>query len=98
MDEATAALDIQTDARIQSVVREVFRESTMLTIAHRLQTIIDSNCIAVMDTGVVAEYGTPQDLLQREGSAFASLVEETGEAQKLRRMAAAAAVANARSQ
>jgi ATP-binding cassette subfamily C (CFTR/MRP) protein 1 len=73
MDEATAAVDADSDARIQRVIREEFANATCITIAHRLNTIMDSDFILVMDDGQVAEYGTPQNLL-RKGGRFRDLV------------------------
>lgn len=69
MDEATASIDSETDAFIQSMIRSKFSECTVLTIAHRLHTIYDSTRILVMDKGVVGEYDTPENLLRKEGDA-----------------------------
>ncbi|KAJ2832598.1 hypothetical protein GGI24_001173 [Coemansia furcata] len=76
LDEATAAIDNATDAIIQDSIRREFKDCTVLTIAHRLNTIIDSDMILVIDGGRLAEYDTPQNLLARKDSLFAKLVEE----------------------
>jgi ABC-type multidrug transport system fused ATPase/permease subunit len=78
LDEATAALDTDTDAAVQRVLRTHFSERTIITIAHRLDTIIDSDRILVMDAGRVAEFDTPHALLTRPNSIFARLCEQTG--------------------
>ncbi|KAJ2386404.1 hypothetical protein GGI05_004395, partial [Coemansia sp. RSA 2603] len=76
LDEATAAIDNSTDAIIQESIRKEFKDCTVLTIAHRLNTIIDSDMILVIDAGKLAEYDTPENLLANEASLFAKLVEE----------------------
>ncbi|KAJ2773189.1 hypothetical protein IWQ57_001419 [Coemansia nantahalensis] len=76
LDEATAAIDNATDAIIQQTIREEFKHCTVLTIAHRLNTVLDSDMILVMDGGRVGEYDTPQNLLQNENGLLAKLVEE----------------------
>ncbi|KAJ2716007.1 hypothetical protein H4R19_000885 [Coemansia spiralis] len=76
LDEATAAIDNTTDAIIQQTIRNEFKHCTVLTIAHRLNTIIDSDMVLVVDGGRVAEYDLPQNLLQNKDSLFAKLVEE----------------------
>ncbi|KAI9144121.1 P-loop containing nucleoside triphosphate hydrolase protein [Paraphysoderma sedebokerense] len=78
LDEATSAMDSQTDALIQKTISEVFADRTVITIAHRLDTIIKSDQIIVMDGGKVAEMGSPANLLRKENGAFAVLVEKTG--------------------
>ncbi|KAJ4703004.1 ABC transporter C family member 2-like [Melia azedarach] len=80
LDEATAAVDVRTDALIQRTIREEFKSCTMLIIAHRLNTIIDSDRILVLDAGQVLEYDTPEALLMKEESAFARMVQSTGPA------------------
>ena len=74
MDEATAAVDAETDASIQSVMKEEFKESTVITVAHRINTIMDSNYILVMSDGKAAEFDTPKKLLET-GGLFRDLVQ-----------------------
>ena len=74
MDEATANVDFNTDQRIQETIRSKFEDSTVITIAHRLNTIIDYDRILVMDKGQLVEYDPPYELLGREDGAFAELV------------------------
>ena len=62
--QATSNVDSKTDALIQETVRTVFAKCTVLTIAHRLHTILGSDRVLVLDAGRVAEYGPPQQLLQ----------------------------------
>ena len=97
MDEATAAVDAQTDTLISTTIREAFRDRTLLLIAHRLHTIIDADAVLVLDAGKVAAYDTPAALLRDESSSFAGLVRETGpqEAAALRQTAIAAEAARA---
>jgi ABC-type multidrug transport system fused ATPase/permease subunit len=76
MDEATAAVDVETDTVIQRTFREGFKGITCLTVAHRLNTIMDSDRILVLDAGHVIEYGPPAELLLKPGGAFRSLVEK----------------------
>ncbi|CAM6104569.1 unnamed protein product [Calypogeia fissa] len=78
LDEATAAVDVGTDALIQKTIREEFKTCTMIIIAHRLNTIIDSDRILVLDAGKVLEVDTPAKLVLNESSAFAGMVRSTG--------------------
>ncbi|KAJ2908437.1 hypothetical protein GGI21_002887 [Coemansia aciculifera] len=73
LDEATAAIDNSTDAIIQDSIRKEFKDCTVLTIAHRLNTIIDSDRVLVLDQGQVAEYDTPKALLEKEDGLFKQL-------------------------
>lgn len=83
LDEATSAVDMHTDALIQRSIREEFTDSTLLVIAHRLSTIADFDRILVLSDGMVAEYGTPRELWEKEG-VFRGMCEESGERDKLR--------------
>jgi len=74
MDEATAAVDYETDSLIQKTIRQEFRDRTVLTIAHRINTIIDYDRVMVLDQGYIAEFDTPNNLLANTQSVFYSLV------------------------
>ncbi|KAG7195930.1 uncharacterized protein KQ657_002316 [Scheffersomyces spartinae] len=78
LDEATAAVDIQTDRIVQETLRKEFKDKTIITIAHRLETIMDSDKILALHQGEVVEFSTPSDLLKREDSAFYALCREAG--------------------
>ncbi|EFN78037.1 Probable multidrug resistance-associated protein lethal(2)03659 [Harpegnathos saltator] len=80
LDEATANVDPYTDALIQRTIRKKFATCTMLTVAHRLNTIMDSDKVLVMDKGRLVEYDHPHILLKNSHSQFTSLVKETGRA------------------
>ena len=82
MDEATASIDYATDGKIQDTLRDV-KESTILTIAHRLQTIIDYDKVLVLDKGKVIEYAAPWDLISKEGSIFRGMCEMSGDLEAL---------------
>ncbi|KAF0712965.1 hypothetical protein As57867_004567, partial [Aphanomyces stellatus] len=76
LDEATANIDLESDRLIQQTIKECFKDVTMLTIAHRLDTIIDSDRILVLDHGNVVEYDAPSVLLANDNSAFAQLAKQ----------------------
>ncbi|XP_034949722.1 multidrug resistance-associated protein 1 isoform X2 [Chelonus insularis] len=78
LDEATAAVDLETDDLIQRTIREEFKDCTVLTIAHRLNTILDSDRVLVLDKGVVTEFDSPEVLLQKPTSAFYSMAKDAG--------------------
>ena len=80
LDEATANVDQRTDALLQQTLRERFHSATIIAIAHRLDTVMDYDKILVLGNGQVLEFGSPSDLLQKEGGPFASMVESTGPA------------------
>lgn len=81
LDEATANVDPETDALIQETIREKFKNCTVMTIAHRLHTVMDSDKILVMNFGKVEEFDTPLNLLEIEGGIFADMVKATGPAE-----------------
>ena len=78
LDEATAAVDLETDDLIQATIRNEFAGSTILTIAHRINTIMDSDKVVVMEEGRVKEMDSPQNLLRNQESLFYSLAKEAG--------------------
>ncbi|XP_023212548.1 multidrug resistance-associated protein 4-like [Centruroides sculpturatus] len=78
MDEATSNIDKSTDSRIQKILREKFKSCTVLTIAHRLHTIIDSDRVLVMDTGRLQEFDSPYALLKNVNGTFYNLIKKTG--------------------
>lgn len=78
LDEATASVDVQTDKLVQKTIRTAFKDHTIVTIAHRLNTILDSDRVLVLDHGRVAEFDTPRNLLQNPDSLFFSLCKQGG--------------------
>jgi len=78
LDEATAAIDLETDDLIQETIRSEFADCTVLTIAHRLNTIMDSSKVLVLDAGKIAEFDSPQNLLKNENSVFYGMAKEAG--------------------
>uniref|UniRef100_A0A673JBF9 ATP-binding cassette sub-family C member 10 n=1 Tax=Sinocyclocheilus rhinocerous TaxID=307959 RepID=A0A673JBF9_9TELE len=74
IDEATASVDHKTDMLLQKTIREKFKDKTVLTIAHRLNTIMDSDRVLVMHAGKVVEFDSPAALCQREDSVFQKLL------------------------
>jgi ABC-type multidrug transport system fused ATPase/permease subunit len=78
LDEATAAVDVQTDAMLQTTLRgPLFANRTIITVAHRINTILDSDRVVVLDKGEVAEFDTPAELIRKRG-VFYGLVREAG--------------------
>jgi ABC-type multidrug transport system fused ATPase/permease subunit len=79
LDEASAGIDMKTDELLQTMIRDVFHDSTIITIAHRLNTIIDYDRVIVLDHGRLTEYAEPGKLLESSATGlFASLVDATG--------------------
>ncbi|XP_055020449.1 ATP-binding cassette sub-family C member 4-like [Boleophthalmus pectinirostris] len=81
IDEATANVDPRTDELIQKTIRKKFKDCTVVTIAHRLNTIIDSDRILVLDNGVIQELDSPFALLQNTEGAFFKMVQQLGQAE-----------------
>lgn len=73
LDEATSNVDRETDQLMQRIIREEFKDHTIITVAHRLDTIMDSDVVAVLDAGTLVEFGNPQELLAKESSVFKDL-------------------------
>jgi ATP-binding cassette, subfamily C (CFTR/MRP), member 1 len=94
LDEATSGVDVETDALIQTTIREQCVDSTVITIAHRINTIIDYDRIMVLDAGQLVEFDTPIALLDDPNSLFSGMV---GNSKKLRKMAHASASASSSS-
>ncbi|OMO90148.1 hypothetical protein COLO4_19316 [Corchorus olitorius] len=76
LDEATASVDSATDGVIQKIISQEFKDRTVVTIAHRIHTVIDSDLVLVLSDGRVAEFDTPAKLLEREDSFFSKLIKE----------------------
>ncbi|CAB4387319.1 unnamed protein product [Rhizophagus irregularis] len=83
MDEATASVDFRTDYLIQTTIREEFKDSTVLTIAHRLRTVADYDKILFMDAGNIIEYDSPYILMQKPNGIFKGMCERSGEFNEL---------------
>ena len=78
LDEATAAVDVKTDKIVQETIRKEFSDRTILTIAHRIDTIMDNDKILVLDRGEVKEFDSPANLLKDKDTIFYSLCERGG--------------------
>lgn len=76
LDEATANIDIITEKKIQKLIHEEFVDSTVITIAHRLNTIMGSDKVLVLSHGQVVEYDAPQTLMNDPTSQFSELLKE----------------------
>ena len=78
LDEATAAVDSQTDSVVQETIRSEFKDRTIVTIAHRLDTVMDSDRIITLDNGTVKEFDTPEKLLEDKNSIFYGMCKKGG--------------------
>jgi ABC-type multidrug transport system fused ATPase/permease subunit len=76
LDEATASVDTATDNLIQKTLREHFSDCTVITIAHRISSVIDSDMVLLLSNGIIEEYDTPVRLLEDKSSSFSKLVAE----------------------
>jgi ATP-binding cassette, subfamily C (CFTR/MRP), member 1 len=74
LDEATSNVDGETDKLMQALIRSEFRDHTVITVAHRLETIMDSDVVLVLDGGKLVEAGPPTELAAKEGGKFRSLI------------------------
>jgi ABC-type multidrug transport system fused ATPase/permease subunit len=79
LDEATASVDLETDKVMQDVIADQFASRTIMTIAHRINTIIENDSVVCLDRGELVAKATPAEMLRDENSMFAKLVAETGE-------------------
>lgn len=77
LDEPTANVDSRTDKLLQAAVKKSFSEATIISVAHRLDTIIENDLILVLGRGEVLEFGSPADLILRNGH-FSSMIDDTG--------------------
>ncbi|CAO3631065.1 unnamed protein product [Cunninghamella blakesleeana] len=83
LDEATSSVDFATDRCIQNTIRSEFADCTILTIAHRLNTIADYDRVIVLDQGKIMEFDTPYNLITKENGSFKEMCEKTGEYSKI---------------
>ncbi|XP_032030721.1 multidrug resistance-associated protein 1-like [Hylobates moloch] len=88
LDEATASIDFETDKLVQTTIRKEFSDCTILTVAHRLQSIIDSDRVLVLDSGRIVEFEAPQNLIRQKGLFYemttdAGITQDSGTKNKL---------------
>lgn len=76
LDEATASIDVLTEQKVQALIAEEFKEATVLTIAHRINTIVRCDKVLVLQAGEVLEYGPPTVLASDSNSQFAKMLEQ----------------------
>ncbi|KAJ6539128.1 hypothetical protein B0H19DRAFT_1269480 [Mycena capillaripes] len=77
LDEATSSIDFETDQKIQTTIREEFNQSLLLTVAHRIKTVIDYDRLIILDQGKIAQFDTPYNLIRSEGI-FREMCKKTG--------------------
>jgi ABC-type multidrug transport system fused ATPase/permease subunit len=77
MDEATASIDIKTEEIIQNAINQLLKSSTVVTIAHRIKTIIHYDRILVLSNGEIVEYDSPQNLIENKSSLFYELYKKS---------------------
>ena len=75
LDEATASIDVLTEQKMQALIQDAFKDATVMTIAHRINTIIRCDRVLVLNEGQVLEYGVPSELANDGSSHFASVIE-----------------------
>ena len=86
----TARIDHATDTLVQESLRNEFKDCTLITVAHRLQTIMNSDKILVLDAGRLVEFDSPMQLLAKDGGLFKGMVDESGDKDALYRLASGA--------
>ncbi|KAF9555963.1 multidrug resistance-associated ABC transporter [Agrocybe pediades] len=91
LDEATSSIDFATDAKIQATIREEFTNSLLLTVAHRLRTVIDYDRLIVLDKGEIVEFDTPWNLINKENGIFRNMCLKSGSFSELETAAKAKA-------
>ncbi|KDQ16441.1 hypothetical protein BOTBODRAFT_186495 [Botryobasidium botryosum FD-172 SS1] len=92
MDEATSSIDFNTDATIQKTIREQFGNSLLITIAHRIRTVVDYDRLIIMDKGTIVEFDTPSNLIAKEGGLFREMCMKSGAFGELAEAIASASV------
>ncbi|KIH68436.1 hypothetical protein ANCDUO_01221 [Ancylostoma duodenale] len=78
LDEAAAAVDAETDSLLQRTIREQFADCTVLTIAHRLNTVMDCDRLLVLEGGRIVEFDSPRILLAKQDGLFRSMAKDAG--------------------
>jgi len=93
LDEATSSIDFATDVKIQATIREEFTDSLLLTVAHRLRTVIDYDRLVVLDKGRIVEFDTPWNLIRKKDGVFRNMALKSGTFKELESAAKAKAKA-----
>ena len=79
LDEPTASIDLKTEEVIQSAIERHFKDSTMITVAHRVQTVLECDRIMVLSNGAIIDFDTPEALMKRKDGFFSEIVKKMGE-------------------